>query len=986
MATHLTEFLGLVLPWDGPDASSIKLIGTVYEKAPGEKTLAHAGATSLPELERLIQSRMRFQTDVYIALGAFKQAYESKTRDGFLKAARTAQNVERMRSLFFDIDVGKKDKVTGAPVGYQTTAGAYAELARFQHESGMPAPTVIVESGSGGLHVYWSMHAAVAQDRWRPMAMALLNAARLHKFEVDTTRTADAASVLRPPTTFNYKTTPPNPVRMGQPGVTYAPEALEAALARYMGPRLVATQPAAHIASSALPAGPAGMAANAGAAQNFTANAPVGGAAPPVDIYALADAGCGVFAEALDTGGANHQQPLWHLLMLAATFDTDPDEVADAMSSGYPGSSWAQTEQMLRRKQAERAAKPQLGWPSCQQFSLHSPICQTCPHLGAGKTPFHLAPRPSQTPPPAQADFPLGYWRMQNNTVWGEVTTKDGAKRQLQILDYSVISGALREDTGALVFKALVGGDPVDVEVPSASTISAQETARALSLSGIMLRQHQQPLVKEFTVAWTQKLQEMKLPRLRPAAMGWTDADEFVYGGKTHGKNGAVDAYVPDAQAIAPYTPRGNLQPWKDAMAIVHAQGSPALESIVAAGFAGPLVKMTGHSGMLFSAFSIESGAGKTTAMRISQAIFGHPTRALNSLSDTENAVMKKISDLRNLTLNWDELKTQSEIDKFISVAFRLGQGKDKARLTRDARQQEVGVFHTLLCTCSNDSLADRLTRATQSTAAGAVRCFEVYVSPIQSTYSTSYVAQQVAKLETNYGQAGMLYAAYLGANHATVKAAVEKMQTTIEKHLGASREERFWVATMSVLIVGAQLANTLSLTQFNINALYVFLAQSYAKLRADRADNVVDMTTATDVEALLQRFVAETYNKHLIVTNQIWRKPGRPGPQAVTIVGMADRVQHPWAQLGSGDNVLRVVVSDFNHWLVERKMSPNTVMKQIQQRMQVDRLLGSIGSGTAQYQDSVARLRARVYDIHLPAAVQPPSAHTPGSSLPTTP
>src|SRR5207342_3396676 len=102
----------------------------------------------------------------------------------------------------------------------------------------------------------------------------------------------------------------------------------------------------------------------------------------------------------------------------------------------------------------------------------------------------------------------------------------------------------------------------------------------------------------------------------------------------------------------------------------------------------------------------------------------------LNGLDDTENALIKKVSDLGNLPLYWDEIKTKSQREKLVSIAFSLAQGKNKARLTKEIKSAKIRSFSTMFVGASNDSIVNEVLRGTKGTAAGVYRVFEIVVRP----------------------------------------------------------------------------------------------------------------------------------------------------------------------------------------------------------------------------------------------------------------
>src|SRR6202012_4023325 len=199
-------------------------------------------------------------------------------------------------------------------------------------------------------------------------------------------------------------------------------------------------------------------------------------------------------------------------------------------------------------------------------------------------------------------------------------------------------------------------------------------------------------------------------------------------------------------------------------------QGRPDLEALVASAFAAPLVYFTGHNGALLSAYSRESGIGKSTAVTIAQAVWGNPKSGIQGLSDTENAVMGIVGDIKSLPLYWDELKTDQDTKKFVKMTFQISAGKGKSRMDSKAQLREPGEWQTLVISASNESIIDHVTSQTNTTTAGMMRIFEYQVVPSdRGRISTSDAEIIRSKLNNNYGHVGLKYAQFLGMNHAAI-------------------------------------------------------------------------------------------------------------------------------------------------------------------------------------------------------------------------
>jgi putative DNA primase/helicase len=124
---------------------------------------------------------------------------------------RTAANASAAWGFWMDIDCGEKKHKDGK--GYLTVEDAEKATKRFYNDTGIPEPTLIVNSGSG-LHVYWILDCKVDREQWQSYAKKLKALTKNTGLLADDSRTSDIASVLRIPGTMNYKYDPPRPVEL----------------------------------------------------------------------------------------------------------------------------------------------------------------------------------------------------------------------------------------------------------------------------------------------------------------------------------------------------------------------------------------------------------------------------------------------------------------------------------------------------------------------------------------------------------------------------------------------------------------------------------------------------------------------------------------------------------------------------------------------------------------------------------------------------
>lgn len=964
MTTLYEEFFNYVLPSPSQDYYAVAYLNFFKLDEKGKPISWSHATKSKGTLKWLIEKAVSEQVDVYLVIGTQVSARPPKEGRKIERAHRSTENMGHLQSLFIDVDAVNK--------GYPTTADADAAIKKFCTDTGLPRPTLYVHSGSGGIQPHWILTEPLPAAEWIPRAHALAHATRTEGLVCDAQCTVDVTRFLRIPGTYNNKdVTTPKPVWMEKPGPRYDLALIDACLDKYKGPRLV-TAPNVKGGGLTLP----------GVSAKFAAGMADAMQSPPVDLLAVADAGCGVFADAIDNGGANLTgQPLWNLLMLGASFAEDGEDYAHLMCQDNPDYNEADTQAMYERKVREQA-KQNIGWPSCVQFNLVAPQCQTCPHWGKVKSPFNLPSHVKQKPQTPSGDLPDPFWRDPSNRIMAPDKNGDS-----QIVVATSTWEAQLTDEGDFTCMALIGGADRRIFLERTETAERQKLVTTLAYNHLMVpNEWAQGKLKELFMGWIRKLQDSQTPRMTVANVGWDRATKkFTYGKHTYSPQGAEEAFFRDDDAYRYYQPTGDLAVWQDCAKLVTDQNNPALHIILAAALAGPLVRLAGLPGMLLSAYSNQSGTGKTTAIQIAQAFWGHPVKGVNILDDTPASVMKKLADIQSLTLFWDELKLKKEIDTFLAFVFRLTQGRDKARLDRNARAREIGDFATLMVAASNNSLSDAISLHEDMTMAGANRVFEIVVPELTSSLSPTDVLQNIHRLHTNYGKAGEVYAAYLGTHSAMLRGQIETTAKHLETKLGAKQQERFWIGTMACLIVGAQVARNLRLADLDVKGIYQFLADTYEGQFMSRNETVLNPKTAEAAEEVINRFILEASGSGmLLVTDTVHNTPGKAAPNQVHNANGS--LKAVCAQVGLEDNILRVKKKDFLKWMWDRRLTYANYEAKFTADYNATTKKATLGAGcSAHVVQALAKTQTTVVDFKLPTVPSGVAGLPPlGSASPT--
>jgi hypothetical protein len=862
--------------------------------------------------------------DVYVCMSLQRRAEDRVSQKGnaYRKALRLADDAVALKSLYIDIDV--------KPDAYPDKPAAMAAFKSFLAEVKLPMPSAVVASGSGGFHAHWSMDRALPRDEWQGLANALSAAAQQHGLLCDTQCTVDSARILRVPGTSNYKSGEAKPVTLLSLGSDVTVEELKEALEPY---------------ALALPPR---VAPKIEANSDLGANLTSGKIEFKVEDVAKH---CGFVARSLGTGGADNPQPLWFLTASLASFLEDGRQALHMMSDKHAGYSIKETDELYDRVVATQK-KRDMGWPRCTKIASYGcKECQTCPLLKNDKSPLNFVLTAAVDVP--DATLPDRYVRNKDGIISVKHVDENGTISLIPISHYPILGGWLSNNPWTFHFVTRSeNGRRTIVEIPTEVIFAKEGFSKYMGGRGFFCTEVQYKIMKEFFVAWLQKLQQSKDSVISAAPFGWSVVDGkvegFTYAGKVWMSSGDRPAANPNPVLAYQYTPKGEVEPWKDLAKIIYEQKRPALDAILAVAFAGPLVRFTGFPGLLLNAYSPESGIGKTTAMKVSQSVWGHPVLAMQGLNDTTNSVLGKMGQIRSLPMYWDELKSDAQTKRFVSIVFDLTGGREKTRMNADTTLRVSGTWQTMMVSASNDSILDAMAREVGSTTAGLHRLFEYTVpKPDKVTHDVGMVQRLAGKLEDNYGHAGLIYSKFLGAHWRRVEQEVAERQDAVCREVGIKQEERHWAATIAVLLKGAEYSNELGLTEIDMDVLKSFLLDVLARMRAEVDASPADMNNNLSVSAILAEFFGSTRARHTLITNRIWVAKGKPTRGAIQIKCDVTKLGEIIVQIGQDDKLIRISSIYLTRWLAERGYSRHTFIKRLESEFGLSKVNGKLGGGT---------------------------------------
>lgn len=786
----IEEFLSLVLPTRGI---------RVLVELPAKRNHAYDEQTSIAEIASDAMDIDARGSTVYMALGGFE--YQSIAAF----KGRTAENARWFRSLWFDIDVGEtKD--------YKTCREAAEALVAFVNATHLPDPT-IVHSGYG-LHVYWPLDTDLPVDQWRNAALRLKYLAEQHGLRIDTTCTQDAARILRPVGTHNYKHNQTKEVRLIQSA---------GALPFTEVQKYLAALPA--VSTPAHPAKTNGNGHHAAAAFGL---ATVDQVRPEEFIAKRIIEGCQQFAWAA-THQADVKEPLWRA-MIGTLYRTDDPSSIHTFSKDHPGYTSDETE-------AKAKAWAGGGVTCATLDSLRPGGCAGCPKLGVIKSPSWFGLKRQAEMAPAVIDTTTG---MPGNWVLHGASLCMRSDDGLQLLYNGTIKFGQpfkerdplsKNEIQYLPLEAKTPCDRHEMFLHMGMHASMQELKKAFSSVGIVPEVRMEKEFYNGMRAWIQKITDESTSVKPVRQMGWqshesTDINAgFVLGNTlyTPGKKQIVRIDVAAEKHARHMKPAGSLDEWKQAINI-YARPEYARYALMSwLMFGAPLARLLG-SGLPIAHFNSQgSGHGKTGTQDLLLSGSGDP-RDPNGRWTGNTTLISVYAYLTAMNGNIAILDETSAIppETLGKLMFEatLGSGR-KAMHGASGQTRDLPPITGLLCTSGNMSLQQLAQTMKGNSEAQVARVFEFNVQRPNLTAEQRFAdAQTFKKVYENYGHAMPIYIQYIVDHQAQVKRQLYEVEVKLIKLLGMENEERFWRALLTVCITGALIAKRLDLINHDVNAL----------------------------------------------------------------------------------------------------------------------------------------------------------------------
>lgn len=901
--------------------------------------------------------------NVYFACASFNEIiYKTSPGGHEYPAGRSQDNVKFVKAFWLDMDVGKAD----AGKCYPTQRDAAVDIVRLVKEVGLPEPMMV--SSGAGLHVYWPLTEQIDVERWSSVAQQLKSVCTHLRVKADPSRTADAASVLRPVGTRNTKhgkdvrlLRDADPVHVGK---------IAAALADY-----ILSNHVVHTRRDSRPSANSAL---------------IGGQVYPPSHPEQIIKGCAVMAHFYDKSG-NVSEPFWYAALGLLKHCENGEELAHKWSEGHPDYDRDATQ----RKLDQWSAGPSL----CSKFESDSGLamCKSCTHHGKIKSPIQLgytAPSEEERTvqvEPSKPGADVEAIHMPPNYTWDGQALRhfkvdaDGQGEHTPFSDtlfYPVNRVRDEEGTWNLRIRMSVAGhywrefDLPQMLIPDAKGLARHLAKYEIIIFGI---KHAMDYLKDYT-AW---MREQDMQVVTYNRFGW-DEERFIVGSTAFLHNGktepvlVTDNVVNSGRAFDA-EPEGDLDTWVELVDLAYNRAeAEKYQFVIAAGFASalvPLANFDNYRGIPI-VLSGEGSCGKSSICKVASTIYARPNGLLVDAAASNGATLQGLVGLASMfngvPLLFDEV-TERDPKEFTPLMYSLSNGQGKVRMTAGGRFATTAApFCGIYFGTSNTNVTDMIYSEEKKDVsdAASARCFEI---GNLSEAETARVFKGVNmkdllehRLFNHHGVAAQVYLPYVSKNREKIIRMLVATRNKLGSDSRSNSRERFYIDTIAFAHVAGLIASKLGLIKWDVNAMTKWAVGHLASLRRDFAAR-----TAL-VEDNVSIFLSWLHPR-TIVTRTFHKGKGRP--EEIETVNDTLRGT-PCARVATKDHVMLVSIAAINEWCKEYNVVPEKFKDQLKRG---NYILGErreyLGRGT-----NIVTGQSRVMELNYGKAVGVTSFVTDGN------
>tara|TARA_Y100000593_G_scaffold18913_2_gene37686 strand:+ start:7034 stop:9871 length:2838 start_codon:yes stop_codon:yes gene_type:complete len=767
---------------------------------------------SIEELAKACIRLDKAGNNTYFAISSFIQ-----------KGNRKQENVNKTKVLAIDVDCGKGKPYADWKKGLQA-------LNTFIEKTKLPTP-MIVSSGNG-LHIYWILTEELEPEDWKPIANALKTSAIDKGFNIDAGLTSNNALVLRPVGTHNPKNGKQVKLLLDAKPVSVA--SLQERLKNYIDyvPRGDKARSSSLLASMAVP-------------MDF-----------PQSLSSAVYSKCQQIQQAVDNQ-KDVTEPIWYNLMGIAAYCIDPEDTAKLWSEGYPAYSEEATMSKLRHWK-DGATGP----TTCAKFDIDRPGgCKGCKYKGKIASPIRLGVNYKETELKNALDKTASEVKLPKpfkRTSEGIKITLDETDVDVCRFDIYPVSYGRDESLGYETVRyhwnrKHVGWQELVLR-QAYLTEGHREFATAIADQGIVLYNKKQTEFFQLMLrTYMDELRSIRAMSNLYSSMGWKENNTQFVVGNTIFRNDKNDTkVVKESISLTSasnrvgqelYGTKGTLANWVELTNLLEKAGMPWHMFALGLGFSAPLYNFTGLKGLTISLYG-PTGGGKTLAQYWLQSIYGDPEKLHFTAKYTQNTLFSRLGLYGHLPMTVDEVTMMQDKDVG-DFCYWVSQGRDKARLNRNAEERDAKTWATPVIVSTNKSLQSKLIASGLETDAQMARLLEIPIPSHRMFTRDSSAGRKIYDFITsNYGIVGQTYInklMELGPDviQGMIQQSTEDFQNKYKARF--TGEERYWEQAIILADLGLKLADDWNLIKFDYTKGTEWVLAQLGAIRRTVQDNKVD-------------------------------------------------------------------------------------------------------------------------------------------------
>ena len=857
---------------------------------------------TVEDLAKALVSLDKRGGNVYYAISAFA------TRN-----SRKQENVQATKVIALDVDCGESKP-------FPTWKEGLVALGDFTSKIGLPKPMVVF-SGNG-LHAYWVLTEELPPEQWRPIGLALKNAAQQNNFDIDLAVPGDSARVLRCPGTTNRRGNKQAKLLIDAPDCTA--DELSSALSAYFMPEPASKRPTS------------GLLDDLKVRYND----------PPAKPERLIER-CAQVA-----WGVNNQhdklkvpEPFWYAMMGIAAYCEDPEGTAVAWSEKHPTYTLAETLAKMAQYQAKVS-----GPTTCEQFQKLRPSgCKDCKYKAVKiGSPIKIGVQFAETSVSAEAPdkeastIPLP--RPFKRTTDGikltiDDTDIDVCKFDLYPVSYGRDEGLGYETVRYHWNRPHIGWQELVLRQAHLTTSRIRDFTTDVADQGIVLYSEKQTeYFQNMLRSYMDELRQRRSLTNLYSTMGWKDNySQFVIG-DTILKRDSDGTIKEESIALASVVSRqghelwgtaGSQESWVEFTSLLDKADLRAHMFALAVGLSGPLYAFTGLKGLTISLYG-PTGGGKSLAQMWVQSLYGNPDKLHFAAKFTQNSLFGRMGTYCHMPLTIDEV-TMMDNKEVGDFAYWVSQGRDKARMNRNAEERDAKTWAMPVIVSTNKSMSSKLIASGLDTDAQLARILEVSVPSSPLFSRDSLAGRKIYEfINSNYGHVGRAFIKkLLELGEVGIRAMISEATESFRRKYKTkfTGEERFWEQAILLADLAGRLAQQWELIDFRYEKGIEWVLAQVGAIRRTVTELKVD---AFD---LLSEYLNENADAALTVTQT---GTGKPIVDYARVPRGELRVRFELHRRANGDPLSHGVVlldrTHFRRWLSTRGADYKTFLNDLQE------------------------------------------------------